>query len=70
MYPPTETNPDGKLRLLYEAFPLAFIVETAGGRASNGSTRILDVTPTEMHARTALYIGNTVNVDEVEAALR
>jgi len=70
MYPPTKTNPDGKLRLLYEAFPLAFIVETAGGRASNGSTRILDVTPTEMHARTALYIGNTVNVDEVEAALR
>ena len=70
MYPATASNPEGKLRLLYEAFPLAFIIESAGGRASNGTTRILDITPHEMHARTALYIGNTENVDEVEAALR
>ena len=70
LYPPTASNPEGKLRLLYEAFPLAFIVETAGGRASDGRQRILDVTPDAMHARTPLYIGNTRNVDEVEAALQ
>lgn len=70
LYPPTTSNPEGKLRLLYEAFPLAFIAETAGGRASDGRRRILDVTPDAMHARTPLYIGNTLNVDEVEAALQ
>lgn len=69
MYPATTSNPDGKLRLLYEAFPLAYIAEAAGGSASNGSERILDVEPQEMHARTPLYIGNTKNVEEVEAAL-
>ena len=70
LYPPTASNPEGKLRLLYEAFPLAFIAETAGGRASDGRQRILAVTPDAMHARTPLYIGNTLNVDEVEAALQ
>ncbi|MEC8193178.1 MAG: class 1 fructose-bisphosphatase [Myxococcota bacterium] len=70
LYPPTTSNPAGKLRLLYEAFPLAFIAETAGGRASDGRQRILDVTPDAMHARTPLYIGNALNVAEVEAALK
>src|SRR6476620_751292 len=66
-YPSNSKNPKGKLRLLYEANPLAFIVEQAGGAASNGVTRILDVTPTELHQRTPLYIGSA---SEVELARR
>ena len=61
-YPANEKNPRGKLRLLYEANPLAFIVEQAGGLASNGSVRILDVEPTELHQRTPLYIGSKLDV--------
>ncbi|MDQ6737989.1 MAG: class 1 fructose-bisphosphatase [Gemmatimonadota bacterium] len=61
-YPANEKNPRGKLRLLYEANPLAFIVEQAGGLASNGSGRILDVEPTELHQRTPLFIGSKSDV--------
>jgi len=61
-YPSNEKNPRGKLRLLYEANPLAFIVEQAGGLASNGSIRILDVEPTELHQRTPLFIGSKNDV--------
>lgn len=69
MYPGSVSNPTGKLRLMYEAFPLAYIAEAAGGAASNGSRRILDVAPEAMHARTPLFIGNKDNVAELEAAL-
>ena len=69
MYPATTSNPRGKLRLLYEAFPLAYIVESAGGSASDGTTRILDIEPSEPHARTPLFIGNADNVAEIEAVL-
>jgi fructose-1,6-bisphosphatase I len=61
-YPANENNPRGKLRLLYEANPLAFIVEQAGGLGSNGSIRILDVEPTELHQRTPLFIGSKHDV--------
>ena len=61
-YPANSKNPRGKLRLLYEANPLAFIVEQAGGLASNGSMRILDVEPTELHQRTPLFIGSKSDV--------
>ena len=61
-YPANEKNPRGKLRLLYEANPLAFIVEQAGGLASNGSIRILDVEPTDLHQRTPLFIGSKKDV--------
>lgn len=61
-YPANQKNPRGKLRLLYEANPLAFIVEQAGGLASNGSIRILDVEPTELHQRTPLFIGSKNDV--------
>lgn len=61
-YPANEKNPRGKLRLLYEANPLAFIVEQAGGLASNGNIRILDVEPTELHQRTPLFIGSKNDV--------
>jgi len=70
LYPATTSNPQGKLRLLYEAFPLAYIVETAGGAASDGKERILDIEPSELHARTPLFIGNTALVADIEAALK
>lgn len=64
-YPPNTKSPKGKLRLLYEANPLAFIVEQAGGAATDGTKRILDVQPTELHQRTPLYIGSK---DEIALA--
>ena len=62
-YPPNERTPEGKLRLLYEANPLAFIVEQAGGAAITGRDRILDINPTDLHQRTPLYIGSKGDVD-------
>ncbi|GAC1693964.1 MAG: class 1 fructose-bisphosphatase [Gemmatimonadaceae bacterium] len=61
-YPANGRSPRGKLRLLYEGNPLAFIVEQAGGAASDGSARLLDVVPTELHQRTPLYIGSAPDV--------
>jgi fructose-1,6-bisphosphatase I len=61
-YPANPKSPKGKLRLLYEANPLAFLVEQAGGAAINGKQRILDVQPTELHQRTPLYIGSKADV--------
>ena len=57
MYPPNDEHPRGKLRLLYEANPIAFIAEHAGGRATNGTSRILDIQPTSIHERTPLVVG-------------
>lgn len=65
IYPATTNSPNGKLRLLYEANPLAFIAEQAGGAASNGEIRIMDIKPSELHEKCALFIGN---VDLVEKA--
>ena len=64
-YPANTKSPNGKLRLLYEANPLAFIVEQAGGAAIDGGQRVLDVAPNELHQRTPLYIGSK---NEVELA--
>ncbi len=61
-YPANTRSPRGKLRLLYEANPLAFLVEQAGGSASNGTHRILDVEPTELHQRTPLFMGSRDDV--------
>ena len=66
MYPATTDKPKGKLRLLYEANPFAFIVEVAGGKATNGNQRILDIQPTELHQRTALFIGSGKMLEELE----
>lgn len=60
-------RPDGKLRLLYEAIPLAFVAEQAGGYASNGCQAILDVQPTSLHQRTPLFIGNRDLVEKAES---
>ncbi|MCO4100840.1 class 1 fructose-bisphosphatase [Gemmatimonas sp.] len=64
-YPANEKAARGKLRLLYEANPLAFIAEQAGGRATDGYGSILDVEPTELHQRTPLYIGSKTEVEMV-----
>lgn len=70
MYPATNSNPEGKLRLMYEANPLAMIVERAGGRASDGHERILEKKPTALHQRTPLYIGSDEMVRMAEAFLQ
>jgi fructose-1,6-bisphosphatase I len=69
MYPGTTKNPDGKLRMQYECNPLAFIVEQAGGKASDGAQRILDIQPKELHMRSPLLIGSKNMVERVEALL-
>ncbi|SHF35093.1 class 1 fructose-bisphosphatase [Dysgonomonas macrotermitis] len=66
MYPSTFKTPKGKLRLLYECNPMAFITEQAGGYASNGRTRILEMVPTELHERTPFYCGSKNMVKKVE----
>ncbi len=66
MYPGDSKNKNGKLRLLYEANPLAFIVEQAGGRATNGKERILDIVPLNLHQKTPLFIGSEEDVLEAE----
>ncbi|MCA9742918.1 MAG: class 1 fructose-bisphosphatase [Deferribacteres bacterium] len=66
LYPADNKNPNGKLRLLYEANPLAFIVEQAGGYASTGSQRILELQPNDLHQRIPLIIGSYDDVREAE----
>lgn len=70
IYPATTKSPTGKLRLMYEANPLAYIVEQAGGAASNGHSRILEVEPDKLHQRTPLYIGSRQMVETAEQFLR
>lgn len=65
-YPPTTSSPNGKLRLLYECNPLAFIIEQAGGKATDGRQRILELQPTELHQRTPIYIGSKNMVEKAE----
>ncbi|MCP4485309.1 MAG: class 1 fructose-bisphosphatase [Flavobacteriaceae bacterium] len=65
-YPSTSKNPDGKLRLLYECNPMAFLAERAGGKASNGFNRILDIKPSELHQRVPFFCGNKDMVDKLE----
>lgn len=69
MYPADAASPKGKLRLLYEAAPLAFIVEQAGGKASDGARRIMEIQPESLHERTPFYFGSTEFVEQAERAL-
>ena len=69
LYPPMPKYPDGKLRLLYEANALAMIVEQAGGKATDGKQRILDIPPKEFHQRTPLIIGSSDLVDQYLQAI-
>lgn len=65
IYPPTEKNPQGKLRLMYEANPMAMVIEQAGGKALAGVQRILEVHPEKIHQRTAVILGSAQEVDVV-----
>jgi fructose-1,6-bisphosphatase I len=67
MYPRDNREPDkpGKLRLMYEANPMAFLVEQAGGSATNGVQRILDIPPTKLHERVAVFLGSKAEVERV-----
>jgi fructose-1,6-bisphosphatase I len=67
MYPGTTDKPKGKLRLLYECNPFAFILEIAGGAATNGKIRILDIQPTALHERTPFFIGSKLMMEELES---
>ncbi|NBB74475.1 MAG: class 1 fructose-bisphosphatase [Bacteroidetes bacterium] len=69
MYPATKSSPEGKLRLMYEANPMAFIVEQAGGRATDGQQRVMEKVPHKLHQRTPLFIGSPDMVQRAEAFL-
>ena len=66
MYPGTTDKPKGKLRLMYECNPFAFILEVAGGVATDGTQRILEVVPTELHQRVPFFVGSKLMMDELE----
>ncbi|HEY1046529.1 MAG TPA: class 1 fructose-bisphosphatase [Bacteroidia bacterium] len=65
IYPPTQKAPNGKLRLLYECNPMAFLVEQAGGKAHSGKERIMEIQPNDFHQRTPIIIGSADMVDQV-----
>lgn len=66
LYPADKKKPEGKLRLMYEGIPFAFLAEQAGGYASNGQQNILDIIPTNIHQRTPLFVGNFNQIKEIE----
>lgn len=69
MYPGTTDKPEGKLRLLYECNPFAFIVEVAGGKATDGKQRILEVVPERLHQRSPFFVGSRKMMEELETCL-
>lgn len=70
LYPATVSKPGGKLRLLYECNPFAFITEVAGGKATDGRQRILDIQPTELHQRSPFFVGSKLMMEELESYLQ
>ncbi len=69
-YPGLASRPEGKLRLQFEANPMAYVVESAGGRSSDGERSLLDVEPTDLHQRVPVHLGNEALIDRLEATLR
>ncbi len=69
LYPPTENAPKGKLRLLYEANPMSFLMEQAGGKAFSGTQRTMEIEPEEIHQRTSVVMGSPSEVDRVQSFL-
>ncbi|RRJ32679.1 class 1 fructose-bisphosphatase [Halocatena pleomorpha] len=69
-YPALESHPDGKLRLLFEGAPIGYIVETAGGRSSDGSQSLLDGTPSALHQRVPVHVGNAEYIAQLEERLQ
>ena len=70
MYPADSRNPNGKLRLMYECNPVAFIIEQAGGKAIDGKQRILDIKPENLHQRVPIFVGSEEDVNMVEKFLK
>ncbi|XBS70440.1 class 1 fructose-bisphosphatase [Acerihabitans sp. KWT182] len=70
LYPSTATYPEGKLRLLYECNPMAFLAEQAGGKASDGKNRILDIVPQKLHQRSPFFVGTESMVNDAERFMR
>ncbi len=66
-YPSDKKSVKGKLRVMYECFPMAMIMEQAGGRASTGTMRILDLVPESIHARSSIFMGSKDDVSDLEA---
>jgi len=66
-YPGDAKNPNGKIRLMYEGAPMSFIVEQAGGKCSDGSQRIMDISPTDVHQRIPVFLGSAEDVAELES---
>jgi fructose-1,6-bisphosphatase I len=69
-YPGTRSKPNGKIRLMYESNPMAFIMEQAGGAGSTGRGRIMDLVPTEIHQRTPTFLGSVDNIYELEQCVK
>ena len=70
MYPTDSKNLEGKLRLMYEGNPMAFLIEQAGGRATDGMQRILDIQPQSLHQRTPVFLGSEEDVRTAEEFLQ
>ncbi|MEG3133265.1 class 1 fructose-bisphosphatase [Rouxiella sp. T17] len=70
IYPSTASHPQGKLRLLYECNPMAFLAEQAGGKASDGINRILDIVPQKLHERAPFFVGNCDMVEDAERFIK
>jgi fructose-1,6-bisphosphatase I len=70
MYPAILDKPKGKLRIMYECNPCAFIIEVAGGKATNGKQRMLEVQPTHLHQRTPFYAGSKLMMEELEGFMK
>lgn len=69
-YPADQKSKSGKLRLLYECFPMAHIIEHAGGRASTGKAPILDIVPKAIHERSPIFLGSDLDVKDYEMISR
>ena len=69
LYPTGTTSPKGKLRLLYECNPMAFLTEQAGGKCTNGTVRIMELQPNELHERVPFFCGNKEMVEKAEGFL-
>jgi fructose-1,6-bisphosphatase I len=70
IYPTSSKSPNGKLRLLYECNPMAFIAEQAGGKASNGFNRIMEIVPNQLHERAPFFCGSSNMVNKAEEFMR
>ena len=70
IYPTSFNAPNGKLRLLYECNPMAFLTEQAGGKATDGFKRIMDIQPTELHERAPIFCGSIKMVEKAESFMQ